>query len=86
LHIVIYTSPSNNFRYICDIYITFIGCPPRDVTQLFGPHSDLAARPVVFVFPLRLTSKFNDHECRGFLHPDGLAWDHWRRESPETAD
>jgi hypothetical protein len=26
--------------------------------------------------PLQLTSKFNDHECRGFSHPDGIARGH----------
>jgi len=50
-----YTSLLNNFQYICDIYITFVSWPPWDVSQLFGRHSDLAARPVVFVIPLRLT-------------------------------
>src|SRR3977135_842241 len=44
-----YTSLFNNFQYICDVYITFVSWPPWDVSQLFGRHSDLAARTVVFL-------------------------------------
>jgi hypothetical protein len=45
------------------ISLLWVG-PPGDVSQLLGRHSDLAARPVVFVIPLRLT------------HPDGIARGH----------
>jgi hypothetical protein len=47
------------------MYISLLwGSLRRDVSQLLGRHSDLAARPVVFVIPLRLT------------HPDGIARGH----------
>src|SRR5882724_9428464 len=50
-----YTSLFNHLQRICDVYITCVGWPPWGVSQLFGRHSDLAARTVVFVILLRLT-------------------------------